>query len=192
MSLDEHLQHNRDQPGNNQPDEHQRFQVGVKAVITQQQRLLVAKHTHGGSWDLIGGRIATGGEAITQALRREILEELPGVTDIRIGGILAAMRLPGVRFPDTSELLLLLYSVDATIPATLSTEHCESRWVTAAEATQLGPVTAEAARVAHLDRQPPPSGHHHPAATGPSTATTHGGQRPDSLPRTPSPTIEPR
>lgn len=120
-----------------------RFQVGVKALFTADDRLLVVRHPRG-FWDLIGGRIG-GSETIEQALRREIAEELPGVADVEIGSIAGAARIPEVSFPDGSGLLLVLYHVTATLPRGLSDEHTESRWVTAVEARSLGSVVAAAA-----------------------------------------------
>lgn len=124
----------------------QRFQVGVKAIILKGDTFLVVKHREGGFWDVPGGRI-DGSEGVEDAVRREIAEELPAATDVEIGPLLGAVRIPEVQFPDGSALLLLMYRVDAIVPPILSDEHTESRWVTVEEARELGTVVSEAARL---------------------------------------------
>ncbi|WP_280320039.1 NUDIX domain-containing protein [Nocardia wallacei] len=123
----------------------QRFQVGVKAVITRGNRMLTVQHQEG-FWDVPGGRI-DGDETPDETLRREIAEELPAATNIRIGRRLGEARIPEVEFPDGSRLLLLYREVFATVPPGLSDEHTASRWVTPGEAMTMGAVVATAARL---------------------------------------------
>lgn len=60
---------------------------GVTAVIRQDDRFLLARHAHSGSWSLIGGAVEPGEEP-ADALHREVLEETGGSVHIR--GILGA------------------------------------------------------------------------------------------------------
>lgn len=123
----------------------QRFQVGVKAVITREGRILAVQHAEG-FWDIPGGRI-DGDESPEETIRREIAEELPGTTDIHIGRPLGEARIPEVTFPDGSGLLLLYRQVSAVVPPGLSDEHTAAEWVTPADAAEMGTVVATAARL---------------------------------------------
>jgi 8-oxo-dGTP diphosphatase len=116
------------------------FNVGVKAIIVEDEKLLVVKHRTKDFWDVPGGRIDDD-ETIEATLRREISEELPSGTDVEIGNILGAYRLPGTVFPDGSGLMLLMYRAAMKFPAgevEVSDEHSEARWVTFAKARELG------------------------------------------------------
>ena len=116
------------------------FNIGVKAVITDEDKLLIVKHRTKGFWDVPGGRIDDD-ETIEETLRREIGEELPTATEVEIGDILHARRMPGVTFPDGAGLALLMYQVSAKFPVgeiAVSDEHSEARWATLREATATG------------------------------------------------------
>ena len=103
--------------------------VVVAAAIQREGRYLVARRTRpadvAGLWEFPGGKVEPG-ETETQALAREILEEL-GV-EIAIGE-----RVPG-EWPLHGDLVLHLY-VAALIegePLPLE-QHDEIRWVTSAD-----------------------------------------------------------
>jgi 8-oxo-dGTP pyrophosphatase MutT (NUDIX family) len=131
----------------------QRFQVATKAIIVRNGQLLVVKSRVKGKWDLIGGRIEDTDTTPVATLAREIDEELPGVTDVHIGALLGVARIHDVVFPDDSQLMLLMYAVSATLPAGLSEEHTESRWVGLGHAREMGSVVRAAAQF--LIVQPP-------------------------------------
>jgi len=60
---------------------------GVTAVIRQNDRFLLARHAHSGSWSLIGGAVEPGEEP-AEALHREVFEETGA--RVRIRGIVGA------------------------------------------------------------------------------------------------------
>ena len=103
--------------------------VVVAAAIQREGRYLVARRTRpadvAGLWEFPGGKVEPG-ETETQALAREILEEL-GV-EIAIGE-----RVPG-EWPLHSDLVLHLYraTLSGGEPRPLE-QHDEIRWVTIAE-----------------------------------------------------------
>lgn len=109
--------------------EHDKYQVGVKALIVDANRLLMLKTTEFNAWEVPGGRI-NANESIHRALSRELAEELPGTRILRVGSILLAEQ-SNFRLKDGSRLLLLFYPVVARLPRILriSTEHSEFRWV---------------------------------------------------------------
>lgn len=107
----------------------QNMHVGVKAIISDEQRgILLIRHVEG-YWDVPGGRVDDD-EDLDQTLRREISEELPGVVVHTIGGVLDAHRVHKEIEPDTS-LVLILFRVDARVPAVLqlSDEHEDYLWL---------------------------------------------------------------
>lgn len=114
------------------------FNVGVKAVIERDGKVLIVR---GGSdrdfWECPGGRI-DGDETVEQALRRELEEELPGITNINIGRILHALRVPGMVLGDKG-LFLVWYHVRADFPkgVQLSDEHRAYRWCNQDEVHEL-------------------------------------------------------
>ena len=65
-----------------------KFYVGVKGLIKTDQGYLILKHTKG-HYDTPGGRI-DGNEGFEQTLRRELSEELPGISDIVVGDLVGA------------------------------------------------------------------------------------------------------
>lgn len=58
---------------------HKRIHVAVGVIINEQEQILVAKrHAHlhqGGKWEFPGGKVESG-ETVTQALARELKEEV--------------------------------------------------------------------------------------------------------------------
>lgn len=115
------------------------FFVGVKAVIVQNDKILLLKDTSRPDfWDMPGGRIDDN-ETIEQALLRELREELPSHREPKIGKLLNAYRIPG-SIKDDLGLVLLFYKVDVTFRGdfTLSSEHSEHAWLTVDEALARG------------------------------------------------------
>lgn len=115
------------------------FNVGVKAAIIKDDRILIVKHATKGFWDVPGGRI-DGDESTKDTLARELAEELPGSRLKNIGETICAYRVPDLTFPDGAGLLLLVYRVELEVPdpVVLSEEHAEARWVTYDEALEIG------------------------------------------------------
>jgi 8-oxo-dGTP pyrophosphatase MutT (NUDIX family) len=105
-----------------------KFYVGVKGLIQTDEGYLILKHTKG-HFDTPGGRIDDN-EDFEQTLRRELSEELPGITDIKVGDLVGSYRLQKDIDDDTS-LVLLYFLVDATLPnqIQLSEEHQSYQWI---------------------------------------------------------------
>lgn len=115
------------------------FFVGVKAVIMQDDKVLILKDSSRPDfWDVPGGRIDDD-ETIEQALLRELSEELPSHKNAKIGQLLNAYRVPG-SVKDDLGLVLLFYKVDVDIDGeiTLSSEHTEYAWLSLEEALERG------------------------------------------------------
>lgn len=109
-----------------------KFYVGIKGVIEDPERgilLLRREYKSGDVWDLPGGRIDDN-EDFGDTLRRELSEELPGIKDVKIGGLLGAYRVQKDIEDDTS-LVLLYYKAEAIVPEpiSLSDEHDGYIWV---------------------------------------------------------------
>ncbi len=112
------------------PAEHQQYYIGVKAVIIQDDELLLMRRSDYGSWDIPGGRISVG-ETPETALYREIPEELPGARVIEVQQLLHAEQ-PNFTLPNGNGLMLLFYAVDVEVPtyAITSDEHTEVLFAT--------------------------------------------------------------
>lgn len=84
-----------------------------------------------------GGRIDDA-ETIEQTLRRELQEELPGVTNIAVADIVCAHRLPHDIGPDLG-LMLLYFNISVTVPEPiqLSDEHSDYIWVRSLEDVEV-------------------------------------------------------
>lgn len=118
----------------------QLFNVGVKAAILHDDKILIAKHATKGFWDVPGGRIDDN-ESIEDTLRREIAEELPNVKLTGIGKSICAYRVPDLILENGGGLVLLVYAVDAEYDENnieLSSEHGEMKWATYDEAMGIG------------------------------------------------------
>jgi 8-oxo-dGTP pyrophosphatase MutT (NUDIX family) len=103
-----------------------KFYVGVKGIVKDRTRgyiVLGKDYLSGEKWALPGGRIDST-DSIDETLLRELQEELPGISDIRIGGIIHARRLL-IDIEEDTSLMLIYYHVEATLPAVikLSKEH---------------------------------------------------------------------
>lgn len=116
---------------------HQTFNVGVKALIVQDSKVLVLKRKDHPVWELPGGRINQG-ESIQKALRRELAEEIPEPAEYSEGSIIHA-EPPDFELPNGNRLLLLFFAVQATLPFNIvpSPEHEAARWVNLRELQDL-------------------------------------------------------
>lgn len=108
------------------------FQVALKALVTQGDRLLVLREaTPPGLWELPGGRIDAGeeGEPHRDVLRRELREELGEAFRCEIGApFLTWMRSP--RRPDAATVFVVGFAcAGAEGEIQLSDEHGEYRWI---------------------------------------------------------------
>lgn len=117
----------------------QQFNVGIKAAIINDNKILIVKHATKDFWDVPGGRIDDN-ESIHDTLARELSEELPGSKLNNIGQTICAYRVPDLIFDDGSGLVLIVYRVDAelTDPLSLSNEHQDAKWATFDEALEIG------------------------------------------------------
>lgn len=110
----------------------QTFQVGIKAFVWDEDRLLmVQENTDDRLWELPGGRIDVGEETRTPAeiLRRELSEELGPQFACTIGSPRATwVRPPAPRRP-LSVFLVGLECGAARGEIVLSDEHVAYRWV---------------------------------------------------------------
>lgn len=99
-----------------------KFYVGVKAIIKTDQGYLILKHSKG-HYDTPGGRIDEN-EDFKDTLLRELSEELPGISNVKIGDLIGAFRLQKDIDGDIS-LVLLYFLVNARLPKpiALSEEH---------------------------------------------------------------------
>lgn len=129
-----------------------KFFVGVKAVIRDEQRgcLLIqrsSKDTGPGHWDLPGGRMEDN-ETFSEALTREVAEELPGSSLVSVGKQVGAFRLPFDVAEDTS-LVLLFFEVAVALPReiALSEEHEAYKWVRVSSDIPQEGVNEELARI---------------------------------------------
>lgn len=117
----------------------QQFNVGVKAAIVQDDKILIVKHATKDFWDVPGGRIDDN-ESMHDTLARELAEELPGSILNDIGEVICAYRVPNLVFDDGAGLVLIVYRVNVELPdqLQLSDEHSEAKWATLDEAMEIG------------------------------------------------------
>jgi 8-oxo-dGTP pyrophosphatase MutT (NUDIX family) len=119
----------------------QTFYVGIKGVIIRDDKVLLLRANGGKGrrdiWEAPGGRI-DGDETMQQTLERELHEELANITDIRIGGILHATRLPWI-IDGTNSLTLVFFRVSAEFDGdpVISDEHTDWQWCTLEQAREL-------------------------------------------------------
>jgi ADP-ribose pyrophosphatase YjhB (NUDIX family) len=113
--------------------QHQTFEVGVKALIFREERLLLLRRRDQHGWEMPGGRINIG-ETIEQTLMRELAEELPGGWNFVVRGIVHAQRTDFI-LPNGNGLMLLFLDVASQLPQVVdvSDEHEDSAWLTRTE-----------------------------------------------------------
>ena len=77
----------------------QTFYVGIQGIIIRDDKVLLLRANGGKGrrdiWEAPGGRIDDD-ETMQQTLERELHEELANISDIQIGEILHATRLPWI------------------------------------------------------------------------------------------------
>jgi ADP-ribose pyrophosphatase YjhB (NUDIX family) len=138
---------------------HEIFNIGVKALIVHDDRILMLKRRDHQNWEVPGGRINQG-EVASQTLKRELSEELPGATRIHIGPIVHAEQADFI-LPNGNHLMLLFFRVSALLAPSIavSDEHLRARWVSLDTLPSLAqPSMLEAAfKVLLSHRQTPPT-----------------------------------
>lgn len=125
------------------------FYVGIKGVVRQGDAVLVLKKNQAEPfWEICGGRI-DGDETIEQTLKRELEEELPGITQIEVGKVLCAHRLPK-NVDGSTSLMLIYYEVKASLPEPiqLSDEHTDYKWIKSSTELSLDGGTLKAVKAA--------------------------------------------
>ncbi len=113
------------------------FQVGIKGVIVNDLGQVLLLKSQKGYWEFPGGRVDDA-EELTQALNRELNEELVSIKDIKIGQVIHAVRMP-FDLKDDLGLVLVFYKVKASFydDVEISDEHTDYCWVTIDEARKL-------------------------------------------------------
>ena len=110
-----------------------KFNVGIKGIVRDERGLLLLKKTKGAHnqmiWEMPGGRI-DGDEDFSDTLKRELIEELPGIEVVAVQELRGAHRLKK-DIDDDISLVLLYFLVDAKLPdkIVLSEEHESYMWV---------------------------------------------------------------
>ena len=109
--------------------------AAVKAYIVRDQHYLVVKRTSHGNYELPGGRLNFG-ESFTEALQRELTEEL-GVNHYRVGTLLDTWQeiVPVINFQNVGVIYRVTIPQDAVI--VLSDEHVEYAWLPCGQTYQL-------------------------------------------------------
>jgi 8-oxo-dGTP diphosphatase len=123
----------------------------VAGLLCQGDRVLLARRradqAHPGQWEFPGGKIEPG-EAPTDALRRELREEL--AVDVEVGGIWDVLFH---RYPDF-DLLMLVYFCALVRGATpVPREVAEVVWSPVAELMDYDVLPADAPLIARLARE---------------------------------------
>lgn len=111
--------------------------VAVKAVIVQDDQMLIIQRAtddevHPGTWELVGGKLDFG-EALEQALEREVFEE----TGLRVTVQHLLYATTFLTDPHRQVVLMTYLAHPVATTVTLSEEHSDARWATADEARQL-------------------------------------------------------
>ena len=107
------------------------FQVSTKGVISDNDTILIlkgnSKKFRQTCWDLPGGRMEPG-ETLSETLKREVEEELPGANVTKIGQLFYAEA--NHHLVDNRELLTLFYFISIKVDRLqLSAEHEAFLWI---------------------------------------------------------------
>ena len=116
-----------------------KFYVSNKGVVVRDNEVLVLQCSKEGHypkhWDFPGGRMEED-ETLDEALRRELLEELPGIRDMVIGAFLLTKTTR--TFSDDTPMVVNYYRVEADVSDfSLSDEHDGFRWVKLGDIEQM-------------------------------------------------------
>lgn len=109
----------------------QKFDVGLKAFIEKEEKLLIVRESSGGLWEMPGGRIDVGEESehLHNILLREVREELGGALLITIGQPFYSWIRP-LTNPKPSFVFLTGYRCQYEGgEIALSNEHADIRWI---------------------------------------------------------------
>lgn len=128
---------------------HESFDIGVKALIVKNRRLLLLKRKDYQVWEMPGGRINQG-ETAKSTLLRELSEELPGAGPFNVKHIVHAQQTE-FTLPNNNRLMLLFFEVTGHLPRhfQLSSEHESFMWVSAAGLARLK-LQPQVLQAAHL------------------------------------------
>ncbi|NCS98606.1 NUDIX hydrolase [Candidatus Parcubacteria bacterium] len=105
------------------------FYIGVKALIKRDGKILVLKRAKKDEiyWDLPGGRI-NNNETQIEALKRELVEEIPSIQEIEIKKIVSSCNFNKDLIG--GGLFFLFYDVSAnTVQVLLGNEHSQHKWI---------------------------------------------------------------
>lgn len=111
-------------------NQRQSYYIGIKGLIKNSEgKILILKDNSTSKWEVPGGRIDQD-QAIEEAFRREMSEELPGSDVKSFGGFVYAAQGDFI-VENEHKLMLLFFIADAEIPDTveLSEEHSMLAWV---------------------------------------------------------------
>jgi len=111
-------------------NQRQSYYIGIKGLIKNNQGdILILKDNSTGKWEVPGGRIDQN-QAIEEAFRREMAEELPGSVVNGFGNVVYVAQGDFV-VENSHKLMLLFFSTDVSVPdkPKLSNEHSELAWV---------------------------------------------------------------
>jgi 8-oxo-dGTP pyrophosphatase MutT (NUDIX family) len=109
------------------------YHLGIKALIQNSDgKILILRRTGHNFWDVPGGRVQTGEQAL-ETLVREVMEET-GLSDLRDIKPQAMTLTPiTIQVTDGTSAGLILWYHSCTVVdpvIALSEEHCEYQWVT--------------------------------------------------------------
>ena len=127
-----------------------RATASIRGVVCAPgETVLTIRRSSDGGWELPGGRIREG-EAVTDCLRRELVEEV-GI-DATVGEPVHAYAWEND--DGDGRLAVYYHCAAAEAPAELSDEHTEAEWVTEAEARDrlTAPQTTAVVRALRTDR----------------------------------------
>jgi 8-oxo-dGTP diphosphatase len=114
------------------------FTVSLKAVIKKNNKILLLIKTKDGKheWDMPGGRIEAS-ETFDEVLQREMSEELPGCSNVKVIKQIYTWRSPA-NDVNNNGYIKIYFEVEANLDNfTLSDEHTGYKWVDLGELNEL-------------------------------------------------------